>query len=107
MLMSLWAPRTKDLLFYVDEMKAVAGNLYVTTDDGSYRIPRSWNRRSWKNLVNGGNHYDHCVAIGPMIMMKFVCILTKELGHSYRGIHESDHGGRNRYVWCLSSGGRR
>ena len=31
-------------------------------------------------LVDAGKRYDHCVAIGPMIMMKFVCKLTKELG---------------------------
>ena len=33
-----------------------------------------------KDLVAEGKHYDLCVAIGPMIMMKFVCLLTKELG---------------------------
>ena len=70
--------RTKDLLFYVDEMKAVAGNLYVTTDDGSFGF-HGVGTAQLEELVNGGNHYDHCVAIGPMIMMKFVCILTKKL----------------------------
>ena len=70
--------RTKDLLFYVDEMKAVAGNLYVTTDDGSFGF-HGVGTAQLEELVNGGNHYDHCVAIGPMIMMKFVCVLTKKL----------------------------
>ena len=70
--------RTKDLLFYVDEMKAVAGNLYVTTDDGSFGF-HGVGTAQLEELVNGGNHYDHCVAIGPMIMMKFVCLLTKKL----------------------------
>ena len=38
------------------------------------------------------NHYDVCVAIGPMIMMKFVCLLTKELDIPDNRKHESDHG---------------
>ncbi|MCQ2523987.1 MAG: sulfide/dihydroorotate dehydrogenase-like FAD/NAD-binding protein [Lachnospiraceae bacterium] len=71
--------KTKDLLILEDEMKAVAGNLYVTTDDGSYgRSGMVTN--TIQDLVNEGNKYDVCVAIGPMIMMKFVCKLTKELG---------------------------
>lgn len=70
--------RTKDLLFYVDEMKAVAKNLYVTTDDGSFGF-HGVGTAQLEELVNNGNHYDVCVAIGPMIMMKFVTILTKRL----------------------------
>ena len=70
--------KTKDILIMEDEMKAVAGNLYVTTDDGSYgRSGMVTNTIS--DLVAEGNKYDVCVAIGPMIMMKFVCKLTKEL----------------------------
>ena len=61
--------RTKDLLFYMDEMKAVAGNVYVCTD-GCQQL---------QALIDEGKHYDICVAIGPMIMMKFVTILTKKL----------------------------
>ena len=61
-------------------MKAVAGNLYITTDDGSY-VRKGMVTDVVKDLVNvQGNKYDVCVAIGPMIMMKFVCLLTKELG---------------------------
>lgn len=70
--------RTKDLLFYIDEMKAVAGNVYVTTDDGTYGF-HGMGTNQLEELVNAGNHYDVCVAIGPMIMMKFVCLLTKKL----------------------------
>ena len=70
--------KTKDILILEDEMKAVAGNLYITTDDGSYG--RSvMVTQTITDLVNEGKHYDVCVAIGPMIMMKFVCKLTKEL----------------------------
>lgn len=70
--------KNKDLLILEEEMKAVAGNLYVTTDDGSYGRS-GMVTQTITDLVNDGNHYDVCVAIGPMIMMKFVCKLTKEL----------------------------
>ncbi len=71
--------KTKDLVILEEEMKAVAGNLYVTTDDGSYGRS-GMVTQTITDLVNEGKHYDVCVAIGPMIMMKFVCKLTKELG---------------------------
>ena len=70
--------RTKDLLFYIDEMKAVAKNVYVTTDDGTYGFHGN-GCGQLEALVNDGAKYDVCVAIGPMIMMKFVCLLTKKL----------------------------
>lgn len=70
--------KTKDILILEDEMKAVAGNLYVTTDDGSYGRSGMVTQMI-TDLINEGKHYDVCVAIGPMIMMKFVCKLTKEL----------------------------
>ncbi|MBQ1607906.1 MAG: sulfide/dihydroorotate dehydrogenase-like FAD/NAD-binding protein [Lachnospiraceae bacterium] len=70
--------RTKDLLFYIDEMKAVAKEVYVTTDDGTYGF-HGMGTNQLQALVDEGKHYDRCVAIGPMIMMKFVCKLTKEL----------------------------
>ncbi|MBQ9136787.1 MAG: sulfide/dihydroorotate dehydrogenase-like FAD/NAD-binding protein [Lachnospiraceae bacterium] len=70
--------KTKDLLILEKEMEAVAGNLYVTTDDGSYGRS-GMVTQTIKDLVADGNKYDVCVAIGPMIMMKFVCMLTKEL----------------------------
>ena len=72
--------KTKDLVILEDEMKAVAGNLYITTDDGSYQR-KGMVTEVIKDLVeNQGIKYDVCIAIGPMIMMKFVCLLTKELG---------------------------
>lgn len=71
--------KTKDLLILVDEMEKVAGNLYVTTDDGSYGF-HGMGTNQLQALVDEGKKYDLCVAIGPMIMMKFVCLLTKDLG---------------------------
>jgi len=71
--------KTRDLLILEDMMKDVAGNLYVTTDDGSYGR-HGMVTAVIEELVDSGNKYDLCVAIGPMIMMKFVCLLTKKLG---------------------------
>ncbi len=72
--------KTKNLVILEKEMEAVAGNLYITTDDGSYGRG-GMVTDTIKYLVNElGKEYDHCVAIGPMIMMKFVSLLTKELG---------------------------
>ena len=71
--------KNKDLLILEDRMKEQAGNLYITTDDGSY-VRKGMVTEVIKDLVeNQGKQYDVCVAIGPMIMMKFVCKLTKEL----------------------------
>ncbi|MCI8287483.1 MAG: sulfide/dihydroorotate dehydrogenase-like FAD/NAD-binding protein [Lachnospiraceae bacterium] len=71
--------KTKDLLILEKEMEAVAGSLYITTDDGSYGRS-GMVTQTIKDLVAEGKKYDVCIAIGPMIMMKFVCLLTKELG---------------------------
>ena len=71
--------KNKDFLILEDMMKEQAGNLYITTDDGSY-VRKGMVTEVIKDLVeNQGKQYDVCVAIGPMIMMKFVCKLTKEL----------------------------
>lgn len=70
--------KTKDLIILEDKLKEVS-NLYLTTDDGSY-IRKGMGTDVLRDLVEKeGKHYDVCVAIGPMIMMKFVCLLTKEL----------------------------
>ena len=69
--------KTKDMVILEKEMGAV-GNLYVTTDDGSYGRS-GMVTKVVEDLVAEGKKYDVCVAIGPMIMMKFVCLLTKKL----------------------------
>lgn len=70
--------KNKELLILEKEMESVSGNLYVTTDDGSYKR-KGMVTEVIKDLVhNQGIKYDKCIAIGPMIMMKFVCLLTKE-----------------------------
>lgn len=72
--------KTQDLLILEKEMEEVAGNLYITTDDGSYMRKGMVTEVIKDLVVNQGKKYDVCIAIGPMIMMKFVCLLTKELG---------------------------
>ncbi|MDD5935682.1 MAG: sulfide/dihydroorotate dehydrogenase-like FAD/NAD-binding protein [Clostridiales bacterium] len=72
--------RNKSLIILEDWMKKVAKNTYVATDDGSYGFKGNVNDKI-KDLVNNeGKKYDLVIAIGPVIMMKFVSILTKELG---------------------------
>lgn len=69
--------RSKELLILEEEMKAVADNVYVTTDDGSYGF-KGLVTDKFKQLVeNEGKKYDYVVAIGPIIMMKFVSLATK------------------------------
>jgi len=71
--------RTKDIMILEDEMRAVAGNLYVATDDGSYGFKGNGCDQINDLVKNQGKTYTRVVAIGPMIMMKFVSQLTKEL----------------------------
>lgn len=71
--------KSKDLFTYVDEMKTV-GNVYLCTDDGSEGF-QGMVTGLMKDLIdNQGKRYDHCVIIGPMIMMKFASMTTKEYG---------------------------
>lgn len=70
--------KNKDLLILEKEMESVAGNLYVTTDDGSYGRHGMVTAVIEDLVKDQGKHYDVCVAIGPMIMMKFVALTTKE-----------------------------
>ena len=72
--------RTKSLIILEEEMKEVAANTYVTTDDGSYGFKGNVNDMIKELIHNRGKSYDLVIAIGPVIMMKFVCLLTKELG---------------------------
>ncbi len=70
--------KTKDMMILEEELNAVSDNLYVTTDDGSYGRT-GMVTKVIQDLLDEGKEYDCCIAIGPMIMMKFVCLLTKEL----------------------------
>lgn len=72
--------RNKDLLIMEEDLRKVAANVYVCTDDGSYG-EKGVVTDILKKLVNeDGKKYTKCVAIGPVIMMKFACLTTKDLG---------------------------
>ncbi len=71
--------KTKDLLILEQEMREAAGSYYPCTDDGTYGHSGMVTSMI-EELIEKGNQYDVCIAIGPVIMMKFVCLLTKKLG---------------------------
>lgn len=70
--------KTASMLIYTDEMAKVADNLYIATDDGSYGFKGMVTAKIKDLIDNEGKRYDECVAIGPMIMMKFVTLTTRE-----------------------------
>ena len=83
--------RNKSLLFFEDKMRSVCDNLYIMTDDGSYgeqglvttkikSLYSEYERSESSKPQSDTARYTHCVAIGPLPMMKFVSLLTKELG---------------------------
>lgn len=69
--------RNKDLVILEDEFKAVSDKLCMMTDDGSYGT-KGLVTDALKQLIESGEKYDEVIAIGPLIMMKFVCALTKQ-----------------------------
>ena len=69
--------RSKDLLFYEDELRAVCHNLHIMTDDGTYG-EQGLVTAKVDQLCQSGVEYSHCVAIGPLPMMKFVSLTTKK-----------------------------
>lgn len=71
--------RNKDLVILEDEFKAASNVMKMMTDDGSYG-EKGLVTDALKSLIDAGNQYDEVIAIGPLVMMKFVCKLTKEYG---------------------------
>lgn len=69
--------RNKDLVILEEEFKAASTNLIIGTDDGSYG-KKALVTELLKEQIDAGAQYDRVIAIGPVIMMKFVCQLTKE-----------------------------
>ena len=70
--------KTASMLIYTEEMEKVADNLHIATDDGSCGFKGMVTAKIKDLIDNEGKSYDECVAIGPMIMMKFVTLTTKE-----------------------------
>ena len=71
--------RNKDIIILEEEMKAVSDKSIVATDDGS-NGNKGFVTDMLKKLIDEGNKYDLVIAIGPLIMMKVVCDLTREYG---------------------------
>ena len=71
--------RSKDIVILEDEFRSCSDNLYLCTDDGSYGR-KGLVTDALKELIEAGNQYDEVFAIGPMVMMKFVCKTTAPYG---------------------------
>ena len=71
--------RNKDLVILEDEFKAASDVMKLMTDDGSHG-EKGLVTNALEELIKAGNQYDEVIAIGPLVMMKFVCKLTKEYG---------------------------
>ena len=68
--------RIRELLFFEDELKALSDRLYVATDDGS----KGYKGLGFLRDVLAKENFDRCVAMGPVVMMKSVCEITKPFG---------------------------
>lgn len=71
--------RNKDLVILEDEFKAASSKFVPMSDDGTYG-EKGLVTDALKKLLDAGEKYDEVITIGPLIMMKFVCKLTKEYG---------------------------
>lgn len=71
--------RSRDLVILEDEFAACSSKMVMMTDDGSHGR-KGLVTDALKELIESGEKYDEVIAIGPLIMMKFVCKLTKEYG---------------------------
>lgn len=71
--------KNKDMVILEQEFKEGTDNLYITTDDGSYG-EKGFTTDKLKELIEAGNKYDEIVAVGPPVMMKFVCKIAEDYG---------------------------
>ena len=71
--------RNKDLVILEDEFRAASDKLVMMTDDGSHG-EKGLVTAALEKLIQDGNEYDEVIAIGPLVMMKFVCAVTKKYG---------------------------
>lgn len=71
--------KNKDMVILEDEFRAGTDNLYITTDDGSHG-EKGFTTDKLKELIEAGNKYDEIIAVGPPVMMKFVCRIAEEYG---------------------------
>ena len=71
--------RSKDLVILEQEFEAVSDRVEKMSDDGTWG-DKGVVTAALEKLIKEGNQYDEVIAIGPLIMMKFVCQLTKQYG---------------------------
>ena len=71
--------RNRDLVILEDDFRAVSSEMRLMTDDGSYG-EKGLVTAALEKLIQEGNQYDEVIAIGPLVMMKFVCQVTKKYG---------------------------
>lgn len=71
--------RNKDIVILEDEMRAASNNLTIMTDDGS-NGNKGFVTDALRNNIENGAGYDLVVAIGPLVMMRAICDMTKEYG---------------------------
>ncbi len=69
--------KNKDLVILDEEFKAISNKFILTTDDGS-KGEKGLVTKPLENLLNSNEKYDEIITIGPLIMMKFVCEITKK-----------------------------
>ncbi len=71
--------RNRDLVILEKEFRAISDELKIMTDDGSYG-EKGLVTNALEELIAKGNAYDEVIAIGPLVMMKFVCKVTEKHG---------------------------
>ena len=69
--------RNKEIVILENEFRANCSDLTICTDDGSYGI-KGFVTNALQEKIDSGIHYDCVIAIGPIPMMKFVCVVTKK-----------------------------
>ena len=71
--------KSKDFVILEREFAEISENLYIVTDDGSYK-EKAFTTDKLKQLLAEGNKYDEIIAVGPPVMMKLVCGIAEEAG---------------------------
>lgn len=69
----------RDFVILEKEFNEISENLYIVTDDGSYK-EKAFTTDKLKQLLADGNNYDEIIAVGPPVMMKLVCGIAQEAG---------------------------
>lgn len=71
--------KNRDFVILEKEFNEISENLYIVTDDGSYK-EKAFTTDKLKQLLADGNNYDEIIAVGPPVMMKLVCGIAQEAG---------------------------